>query len=299
MKSLRFSQTLFTFAALLSLSFCMAQPQGVWEKVNVKDEYPNETEIKKKLKSYSFMAKTGENFLTYDMGYYAEALKKSFKYIGTLSWDWNSQKGYLLLIPGEVVNVKVLVSNNSPNGSVSGWIQYGNWAFTKPVPPKPDIAGPNSTIKLEGSFTVAKQPGLHKDGSIQPYLWISFHLMGGNETRFIKRTITYKWKPGNTVIPPNNDNNNVNNAITGTYNTDFNQMKLSISGNKVTGTYQWNDGKIEGTLNGTVLTGWWYQSNGKGRFIFNFNSNFTAFTGKWGRGDSEPTSTWNGTKTSN
>jgi len=48
-----------------------------------------------------------------------------------------------------------------------------------------------------------------------------------------------------------------------------------------------------------VLTGWWYQSNGKGKFIFNFNNNFTAFTGKWGYNDNNPSNAWNGTKTSN
>lgn len=202
MKRNNLSRYFFPLAIVLMLPVAAVQAQGVWEKVNVKDEMPREAEIKKKMKSYSFMAKTGENFLTYDMSYYSDPLRKSFKYIGTLSWAWSSQKGYGTLVPGEVVTVKATVSNNSaePTGSVAGWISYGNWGFTKPVPAKPDFAGPNSSIKLEGSFTVAKKPALNKDGTINPYLTIRFEVSGGNDTRFIRRIITYKWTA--TQVPP-------------------------------------------------------------------------------------------------
>jgi hypothetical protein len=66
----------------------------------------------------------------------------------------------------------------------------------------------------------------------------------------------------------------------------------------VTGTYKHRDGRIEGTLNGNALTGWWYQSNGKGRLEFVFNNDFSAFTGKWSYNEAEPSSKWNGQKTS-
>lgn len=87
--------------------------------------------------------------------------------------------------------------------------------------------------------------------------------------------------------------------ISGTYQTDFNEMRLIQNGNKVTGTYKHRDGKITGTLENQTLTGWWYQSNGKGRFKFVFNDNFNQFTGKWGYNDAEPSSAWNGKKTGN
>jgi len=85
--------------------------------------------------------------------------------------------------------------------------------------------------------------------------------------------------------------------INGVFNTDFKEMTLSQSGNKVTGTYKYQNGRVEGTLNGHTLTGFWYQDNGKGKFVFEFNSDFSGFTGKWGYNDAAPTSKWNGTKT--
>ena len=79
-----------------------------------------------------------------------------------------------------------------------------------------------------------------------------------------------------------------------TFTTDFNDMVFHQNGNKVTGTYAHRDGRIEGTLNGHTLTGRWTQDNAKGRFIFVFNEDFTAFTGKWSYNDDEPSSRWDG-----
>jgi len=84
--------------------------------------------------------------------------------------------------------------------------------------------------------------------------------------------------------------------IAGTYQTDFNEMNLQINGTHVTGTYKYADGKVDGILSGNKLTGTWTQNNGKGRIEFIFNSDFTAFTGKWGYGNKVPTSKWNGHK---
>ena len=82
---------------------------------------------------------------------------------------------------------------------------------------------------------------------------------------------------------------------TGDFATDFNAMRFRPDGNRVTGTYDFRDGRIEGTLNGHRLIGRWTQSNGRGRFVFEFNDDFTAFTGKWSYNDAEPTSSgWNG-----
>ena len=99
-------------------------------------------------------------------------------------------------------------------------------------------------------------------------------------------------------------NNNNNGTVTpvnspsaaGVYNTDFNEMTLQVNGNKVTGTYNWHDGRIEGTLSGHTLTGRWTQSNGKGRLVMEFNSDFSAFTGKWDYNEAEPSKKWSGKK---
>jgi len=82
----------------------------------------------------------------------------------------------------------------------------------------------------------------------------------------------------------------------GTYTTDFKEMTISQSGNKVTGTYKHLNGRVEGTLNGHTLTGLWFQDNGKGKMIFEFNSDYSAFTGKWGYNEATPSGKWNGTR---
>ena len=79
------------------------------------------------------------------------------------------------------------------------------------------------------------------------------------------------------------------------FGSDFNDIRFRQDGNKVTGTYDFRNGRIEGTLNGHTLTGRWTQDNAKGRFVFVFNDDFTAFTGKWSYNDDEPTSgKWDG-----
>ena len=85
-------------------------------------------------------------------------------------------------------------------------------------------------------------------------------------------------------------------SILGVYNTDFNELTITQNGNSVTGTYKYRSGRIEGTLNGRTLTGFWYQDNGKGKLIFEFNSDFSGYTGKWGYNDAAPASKWNGTR---
>ena len=83
--------------------------------------------------------------------------------------------------------------------------------------------------------------------------------------------------------------------LSGVFSTSFNDMVFSRNGDRVTGTYEYRNGRIEGTLKGHTLTGRWTQDNAKGRLVFDFNEDFTAFTGKWSYNDDEPTSGgWNG-----
>ncbi len=83
-------------------------------------------------------------------------------------------------------------------------------------------------------------------------------------------------------------------SASGNFNTDFKEMTITQNGNRITGTYKYQNGRIEGTLNGHSLTGFWYQDNGKGKMKFEFNSDFSEFTGKWGYNDAIPDSKWNG-----
>ena len=100
---------------------------------------------------------------------------------------------------------------------------------------------------------------------------------------------------GLTTVGHTNESSNLV-LINGIYNSDFNELTIIQNGNQVTGTYKYRNGRIEGTLNGRTLTGWWYQDNGKGKMIFEFNSDLSGFTGKWGNSDATPTGKWNGTK---
>ena len=84
--------------------------------------------------------------------------------------------------------------------------------------------------------------------------------------------------------------------ISGVYKTEWVKITFLQKGSSFTVRYPLNNGRIEGTLEGRVLTGRWYQSNGSGRIRFEFNSDSSAFTGKWSRGDAEPLSAWNGTR---
>ncbi len=88
--------------------------------------------------------------------------------------------------------------------------------------------------------------------------------------------------------------------ISGVYNTDYRQLTLNQNGNKVTGTYESGNGKLQGTLSGNKFSGTWTNSasNKTGKFEFTFNSDFSAFTGKYGYDSSDPSKRWNGTKSS-
>lgn len=270
---------------------------GYWQRSDVKEEM---TDIQKLIKNtyknfnpahHKFSGKTGDMGMNFEYIYYSTIDRKNHTYRGHVAWEWSNPN---TMNPGDKLTVKGIVSNlTGESGSASAYVNMGAAGFMKPEAGYPGYASPNSTIKMAGTAIIPK-PGIDRNGKLIPYLYVKFGLSGGNEFRWVERTIIYKWIP---TIKQNLPSNST--GINGIYNTNFNQMSLSITGNKVTGTYKWNDGRIEGTLNGTVLTGWWYQSNGKGKFIFNFNNNFTAFTGKWGYNDNNPSNAWNGTKTSN
>lgn len=80
----------------------------------------------------------------------------------------------------------------------------------------------------------------------------------------------------------------------GPYQSDFGALTLRRSGNQMTGTYTHKDGRVEGTLNGNTLTGRWTQSNGEGRMVFQFNADYSGFTGVWSYGNATPDRPWNG-----
>jgi len=99
-----------------------------------------------------------------------------------------------------------------------------------------------------------------------------------------------KWD-GNLLTRSNNSRTE---GISGVYKTNFNELTFAQIGSKVTGTYKYRNGRIEGSLSGHTLTGRWFQSNGKGRFVFEFNADFSSFTGKWGSNNETPVNKWDG-----
>ena len=84
----------------------------------------------------------------------------------------------------------------------------------------------------------------------------------------------------------------------GDYKTSLSNLRLISFGNRVTGDYENGNGKLEGYLNGNKLVGEWQNSGSKkkGKFEFVFNADFTAFQGRFGYNDSQPTKRWDGQK---
>ena len=185
------------FLLLLPAAFIFAQPKGWWVKHSVKDEMTNETELKKRNSTYSFLGKAGSNGQSFELKYYSNVDRKTHTYRGHVKWEWTVKRHQDSLLAGELVTIKGLVSNLSaePTGNVTAWADFGTWGFMKPASGKSaDLnAGPNGTATMIGSFTVPKGPGLKRDGTLNPYFSLTFHLSGGNESRFIRRIITYKW----------------------------------------------------------------------------------------------------------
>ncbi len=189
--------------------------------------------------------------------------------------------------------VKIISYDNS-SGKVKGEIQWTSL---------------NSVHKIEGTLSNSqftfKEVAFIKKGranlNCQYTTTLSSNKISGNWTdpSSDKGTIELiKSDNNNTKVTestPSVPTSN-NNKISGIYKTDFNDMTLSINGNHVTGTYKHRSGKIDGVLTNNKLVGTWTQTNGKGNFEFIFNSDFSAFTGKWSYNNSAPSSTWNGTK---
>ncbi len=266
---------------------------GTWQRSGVKENMTNLKEQKARcLPNCTFSGKSDDMGMTYEFNYYSNIDRKSHVYRGHVAWTWKNPG---TMVPGEKITIRGVISNlSAESGGVTAYATLGNWGFMKPESGKSgdESAKPNGSAVMAGTFEVPKV-GYKPDGTIIPYLNLTFILSGGNEQKFIERTIVYKWVPSEKTPPV------MTGGINGVFKTDFNEMTLQMTGNKVTGTYKWNDGRIEGTLNGLTLTGWWYQSNGKGRFVFQFSPGFKSFTGKWGYNNEEPSRVWNGEKISN
>lgn len=84
--------------------------------------------------------------------------------------------------------------------------------------------------------------------------------------------------------------------ISGRYHTTYQKMILTQDGDEVYGSYQSHKGVLKGVLKGNTLTGTWQENTQKGLFSFQFTSDFSKFTGKWGYNDAPPSSNWNGTR---
>ncbi|WP_298367072.1 hypothetical protein [uncultured Lutibacter sp.] len=86
--------------------------------------------------------------------------------------------------------------------------------------------------------------------------------------------------------------------IAGEYATDYGKMTLNQNGNLVTGNYEGGNGTLKGNIEGNRFFGTWKNSSNSrtGNFEFIFNSDLSAFTGKYGYNTATPTKKWNGKK---
>ncbi|MBA3726498.1 MAG: hypothetical protein H0W86_08600 [Armatimonadetes bacterium] len=90
-------------------------------------------------------------------------------------------------------------------------------------------------------------------------------------------------------------------TFSGTWNTTYGQMMLTLTGQRVAGTYTSGDGVIEGTVTGDIMRFRWLE-RGSGRGgpgAFTLSEDGNSFTGRWGYDDvdQEP-GPWTGTRVS-
>ncbi|HMU46740.1 MAG TPA: hypothetical protein PKC72_10255 [Chitinophagaceae bacterium] len=190
---------LFALLILLTVTFLAAgQKPGTWEKYKVEERMTDLQNPKDKcLPKCSFSGKSDDMGMNFEFSY-TGVDKKTHVYRGHVAWEWKNSKGPGTLIPGEIVTIKGIVSNlTSEYSRVTAYATFGTWGFMKSASGKSgdETAKPNGSVTMIGSFNVPKQPGLNKDGSENPYLRLTFTLSGGNQQRFVERTIIYKWTP--------------------------------------------------------------------------------------------------------
>jgi hypothetical protein len=76
-------------------------------------------------------------------------------------------------------------------------------------------------------------------------------------------------------------------SFSGTWDTDYGNMVLTVSGNKVTGTYDKQEGRIDGTVTDNKLTGTWTRAptrappDDAGDFVFTLSDDGNSFKGLW------------------
>jgi len=93
-------------------------------------------------------------------------------------------------------------------------------------------------------------------------------------------------------------------AWSGTWSTNFNEMRLTQTGSRVEGKYDYDDGHLTGTVTGNTLEGRWDAAPSRkgadaGPFKFTMGESGRSSTGTW-RHESNPTEalgSWNGTCT--
>ncbi len=96
--------------------------------------------------------------------------------------------------------------------------------------------------------------------------------------------------------------------VSGVWKTSEGEMKLTQKGSDVKGPYDQDNGRIIGTLSGHTLTGVWVEADSSvtcdssrddslhwGGITFNFNDDFTAFSGTWTYCDQTSERDWSGT----
>lgn len=202
-------QSLYKILSLLFLVpipfVSKAQQTGVWERFEVKEKMTDVAANKKRNSTFLFSAKADDNGMNFEMSSVWSNDKKRHTYRGQVAWEWTNLKGPSMLIPGEKVTIKGIISNLSgePNSSICAYAVFGNWGFMKPQSGKSgdECAKVNKSATMIGTFTVPKQPGLKRDGTVNPYITLTFSLHGGNESCFIERSITYKWTPTQQAQP--------------------------------------------------------------------------------------------------
>lgn len=112
----------------------IAQQTGVWERFEVKEKMTDAAVFKKRNSTFLFSAKADDNGMNFEMSSVWSNDKKRHTYRGQVAWEWTNLKGPSMLIPGEKVTIKGIISNLSgePGSSICAYAVFGNWGFMKP-----------------------------------------------------------------------------------------------------------------------------------------------------------------------
>ncbi|MCB9284708.1 MAG: hypothetical protein H6563_11585 [Lewinellaceae bacterium] len=172
-------------AALLLFATLLKAQDGVWKLDNVKDRTPDLSQFPSNKK---WSGKTENQGMVVELQQYSEVSKRMITDRAQASWTWSTNSGQLL--PGSQLSIQGTVTNLGES-SASAWVMLGTYGFTTGGM----TAAGSQVANFSGVVNIPQKPALKPDGSVNPYITITFHLTCSRSDSWIERVMTYKWTP--------------------------------------------------------------------------------------------------------